>query len=57
MFHAFFSSVLDTSKKKVMIFFFVEKFEVMETGVLSRNASFRLDQMQIMKEPKKHFLI
>ena len=57
MFHAFFSSVLDISKKKVMIFFFVEKFEVMETGVLSRNASFRLDQMQIMKEPKKHFLI
>lgn len=40
-----------------MIFFFFEKFEVMETGVLSRNASFRLDQMQIMKEPKKHFLI
>lgn len=37
--------------------FFFEKFEVMETGVLSRNASFRLDQMQIMKEPKKHFLI
>lgn len=56
MFDAFFSSVLDISKKKVMIFFF-EKFEVMETGVLSRNASFRLDQMQIMKEPKKHFLI